>query len=290
MNLVQVRVSNPDDLLAVGAYGSGALVRVEASSDGISYAEIGTVTIVSGDTLYTVNHQAGTTSTWYRLRYSNSANTLQSEYSPPFQVKRGWTDIGRVKNLLKIPPTSTTDDDRIKDAVAAANSWLDGEIGMFLGPSADTVRTFDVPVGTSEIYIPGGVRSITTLEYATETGGAFTTIAASDYVTLPYSVNRLPGMVGDTIKLTGAGTATSFYRGYGVVRITGTFGPAEPPASLVRIADTMAVWLYQSQQTGFGGSIGTPELAELTVNRVLTPLDFRTIKMYRQSLRSWRMV
>jgi hypothetical protein len=54
-----------------------------------------------------------------------------------------------------------------------------------------------------------------------------------------------------------------------------------PPRALRRIADTVAVWLYQSRNNGGGGIIGGPDTGEMVVNRVLTGADLSTIDLYR---------
>lgn len=291
MNRLEIRVDNPDDLLDSGAFGAAAKVRLEWSADGVTYAELSTQTIVSGDQLYVFYHQAGLISTWYRSRYSNSAGSLFSDYSSPFRVKRGWTALSRLKTLLKIPAATTTDDDRLREAAEAANSWLDGEIGMFLGPSPDTSRTLDV-VDRGEVFIPGGIRTLTTLELRETSGGAWSTVTAADVLLRPHASARLPGLEADRIVFVDVptGSYSRFYTGREMVRVTGTFGPAEPPASLVRIADTIGVWLYQSQQAGSAGIIGSLDTGEIVVNRVLTPLDFHTIRRYRHEVSSFSWV
>jgi hypothetical protein len=50
---------------------------------------------------------------------------------------------------------------------------------------------------------------------------------------------------------------------------------------LTRIADTIAVWMFQSRAAGMGGVVGSLETGELVVNRVLTGADIRTIRLYR---------
>ena len=83
--LVKVTVENPDEILSL--YGAGAIVQLQTSATETGvYADVDTVAVVTGVYLYTIDHSAGTLTSWYRTRYENATETLTSDWSPVFQV------------------------------------------------------------------------------------------------------------------------------------------------------------------------------------------------------------
>ncbi len=75
-----VNVDDPADLLT--GYGAGALIRVErASSSTFSGAtEITTIPLVDGTSRYEKWDTTGTSSDWYRVRYSTSSPSVATDY------------------------------------------------------------------------------------------------------------------------------------------------------------------------------------------------------------------
>ena len=84
-NLVRVLVENPDELLNAGAYGAGAVVRVQTSATQAgTYADVSgtgstpTLALVTLIRAYTGYDPNGTVSSWYRTRYENAGATRLS--------------------------------------------------------------------------------------------------------------------------------------------------------------------------------------------------------------------
>lgn len=279
-------------MLNSGAYGAGAKVRLEYSSDGVSFTEDSTQTIVTGVFEYTFYHTVGTSSTYYRSRYSDTGGASFSDYSAIFQVVSTYTDLEQIKLMLKI--TDANDDAYLAQCAGAAHAWLVGEVGRFYGPSPDTSRTFDVayPSGhrswygsltwIPELPIAGGLRSFTKCEMKLTSADTSWIDVTVDVVARPLAWDRIEGMEADRLVFNDYPTLGyyGFYPGRAVARVTGVFGPAVPPRALCRIADTVAVWLYQSRAAGAGGMIGSPDMGQ-QINRVLTGADLSTIDLYR---------
>lgn len=292
-------VDDPDDLL--DGYGTGALIRVErdTSESMATSAEITTIPIVVGQLEYEYWDQTGTPADYYRVRYSKASPLLDtdySDYSPVFQATTPaqYTDLFKVKSQAKIE--DDTDDAFLIDAIDAADAWMRGEMhGIFIGPSTDTSRTFDLPKASRTVFIPGGVRSVSSLQIREYTGGPLQTILASDYVLRPQAWQRLAGMTTDRIEFVDSigitGSYTHFYAGYGTAVVNSTaFGPEKVPPDLSRIATTVVIWLHRSRAAGEGAVIGNIDTGELIVNRVLTPFDGWTLQRYRNAVDSFDWV
>jgi hypothetical protein len=78
---LEVTVAETSVLLDSHAYGPGALLCWEWSPNGTTWAQGGTIPLVSGTSSYDVWHPAGTATTEYRTRVSNAAGLVFSGYS-----------------------------------------------------------------------------------------------------------------------------------------------------------------------------------------------------------------
>src|SRR3954465_10621204 len=86
---IRLRIKVPDPADVLSGYGAGALLRIErATSETGSYAEITTLPVVAGTVTYEYWDASGTTTRWYRTRYSGTdtptPSTNFSGYSDPF--------------------------------------------------------------------------------------------------------------------------------------------------------------------------------------------------------------
>lgn len=222
----------------------------------------------------------GTTS-WSTITrgYAGSTAATHLDAATVYRLERGYTDAARIQVMSKAP---TADYAYLRDCADQANSWLNGEVGRFFGPSTDSSRTYDVEGYPTTIMVPGGVRSVTTLKYRTSEGGTLNTVTATDYVLRPKSWDLLDGLTYDRIELIDNPASTSyFYPGRDMVEITSsTFGPASPPNALRRIADSLGWALYQSRAAGNQSIVYSEDIGSLAI-RALTPQDWFTIKLYR---------
>lgn len=199
-----------------------------------------------------------------------------------------YTTLALVKADMDI--TDNTADTAIQTKVDAANARLNEYVGMFIGPSSDTTRTYDVPLrartsdGWRMLTIPGGVRTVSLLEVATQTGGAYSTVPATDYFLRPLASQLPTGQPFSTIWITNlpsSGSVNAYYSGYATIRVTGTFGPAAVPASLQEIATTLAKRMWLSRRSGEGDVIGTTAFGTAMFTRFLSLDDKRTLDWWR---------
>src|SRR5579862_4674214 len=220
MVILELTLENPDELLATGAFGAGALIRVESGpAVGGPFTEIQTVAIVSATTAYLVYDQAGTTTTWYRYRVSNAGASIFGAYNTPWQGGVAQT-IGSLDDLRRAVgqtnPADVSDDEDLLKILG----WITGLIHIrtqryFLPdpPTGDGIFYFDylplagmpdpnVRLDGRVMRIRRGIRYITKLEIASYTNGPFFTIDPLDYFVRPNLQERDAGWPGDELWFT----------------------------------------------------------------------------------------
>jgi hypothetical protein len=172
-------------------------------------------------------------------------------------------------------------------------SWIEGETGRVMAPIASTTWTFD---GWRARYqgrmfpVERGVRTITLLEIADFTGGTFATVPATDYFARPLSQDRLPGWPATEIWMTdqisSGNTRPYFTRGFGTVRITGTFGFDAVPDEIAELATTAVIRAWNARGAGQADIIGTDETGAPVVSRYVSFRDRMTLKRYDAHLKA----
>jgi len=281
MNILRINVD--PEVLATGAYGAGALVRVErsATGGGAGFAELGTVAIVAGQMAATYYDSAGSTTHWYRTRYSNSTNTLASDYGAEFRAggPQPYATFSGVKARLGI--TDTTDDTLLEGYVSAVNDWLEERLGRAVGPDNGATYVFDGD-GTNRLRVSRGIRAVTSLTVAPMTGGAAATVPAGDIKLVPATGDRGPRQPADWIVLSDipTGGVYVFGRGYGTVTVVGDFGWAAIPDALEDVATTCVVSKYRARGAGGGDNYTLGVDGERTFERFLGYEDKITIRRY----------
>ena len=265
--ILRISVDNPSELLNAGAYGAGAVMRVQSSATEAGvYADISgtgstpTVALVATTRAYTGYDPAGTTTTWYRTRYENAGGTILGDWSDSFQTGvGGLTSLDAVKRDLEKLSTDTTVDDILLDYITEISDYIHGHTQRSFLPDTTTVYLFDgydaVDRGRS-ILVPQGVQSLTTLEVASNTGGSFTTLASTDFFLRPSVQDRSPGWPATEVRLSDTGSLPYFYPGIANIQATGVFGFASVPARIEGIARRTVVRAFASRQAGQADALG----------------------------------
>lgn len=245
MNVLKLTAENPEELLTTGAYGAGALIRIERSTtQGGTYAEVGTVALVSGTTLYTYYDQSAPAGSWYRTRYSNAANNNRSEYSAEFQAATEPDIYGLlydVKQRLGKAPTDTADDEELLQHGTQVAGFMDSRMGRHIGPAPETSITLDGAGATKEgrcLLVPRGVRSLSSVTVALSTGDTPQPLTIAGNVLLrPVAAERQPGWPATQLWLSDIAPYRWWPRGYDNVVLGGAFGWERVPAEI------NAIWL-----------------------------------------------
>jgi hypothetical protein len=186
--LLDITVPNPQDQL--DAYDTGALIYVNrGTTDSVGdSSQVTTIPIVATTVLYQYADPAGTPGTdRYWVRYGKASIVTADDAS-------GWTgpilagalaggplSMEVLKNWAAIDDTA--DDRWLPVAMEAINRAVisPAGIGLDLGPSPDTVRTFDGDSATNRgdrLRVPGGIRTFTTVEISTDGGVTWEDVTA----------------------------------------------------------------------------------------------------------------
>lgn len=228
--LVRFHIDDPQDI--IDAYGTGALARIERGTSATmgDASEIGTKGVVPGTTEYEFQDIPGVAGThWYRIRYSTTtpASAFQySDYGPVFQAGAPGGEVIALeagKRYLGIPSTDTDDDGWLPYTVGAINRVFVREVGIDIGPSPDTTRTYDACEAVNDgrrLWIPGGIRAFTTVEVSYD-GSTWTDVTSSVRVG-PLAHSRTAGEPGAYIEVIPYPTTFWSFAGWTHVRITGT--------------------------------------------------------------------
>jgi hypothetical protein len=118
------------------------------------------------------------------------------------------------------------------------------------------------------------VRSVSELAVATQTGGTYTVIPATDYFLRPLPQDRDPGWPATRIEL-------SDWPSYNTVRVKAVTGWPAIPDEITDVALTMVVRAWHARQGGQTDIVGTDETGAPVVSRYLSGRDRETLKRYR---------
>lgn len=257
--LIRVNVDAPDDKIT--EFGAGAKLywaRDNASATGAFTDASGNVTLVSTQTQYEIIDATGAVGHYYRTRVGNTGGTSFDEWAPVFRAgaSSAYATLDALREYVNIPNTSQ--DNLLSDLLVDASGYLDAkcERDFYRHPqvTGTEVRTFD---GTGRRYLNVrlGIVSLTEVAVATQTGGTFTSLSASDWLLGP--TDRSEGWTATQVLLSNTGSGY-FYPGFNTVRLTGVFGWSEPPAMIRKATLDLAREWYR-QGPGGGGPVGVTQ-------------------------------
>jgi hypothetical protein len=256
---VDVWLPDPASVLATGAFGAGALVRLErAASIAGSYTEVTTIAIVATTLQYRYWDAAGDATSFYRWRVSDAAGSVFSDYSDPFAgsspaasvFPTSYASLDRLLGMFNTRPTNPARLARLGQLLGTATQQLIEACGgrdYFLHPSSGVDTAWyetlpERPRGMSAfdrqvLHVHDGIVSLASLEVSLDFGTTYQTVAPSDYVLRgddPSSDAPVPtGEPYFHVVLNPFGSTIAFPRGTKVIRPTGLRGWATVPETLV---------------------------------------------------------
>lgn len=266
MNILRITVD--PEVLATGAFGTGAVVRVESSATGggAGFAELGTVAIVAAQMEVTYYHATGTSTTWYRTRYSKASPVAPgdwSEYGPEFQSEGtvAYATVSDFTSTFESEPASGRLE-RIAECLEEASSLLEGAIGwdFYRHPTTSTeIRYFDGPRDDYRLCVHEGIVSVSELAVRSSAAtSTWTVVAAGDYFLDPRVL--LPGESYTHLTLTRAGAQSFYWPGIATIRVTGVFGYSVVPTRVKRATVALAREIYRADSTFAGSTFGSADL------------------------------
>lgn len=293
MQKVTVNVDDAADLIT--GYGTGALIRIGRSSDAVTWSEITTIALSATVSRYEYWDATGTSSHYYRTRYSKASPSVDTDYSlysdtvqyAASSVQQ-WATAATMK--LRMGIADSTDDDLLTQYAMEANQWLHGRIGRPVGPVASTTYFFDgedTILGGRCLPVPMGIRTVTSLAVRSATGDAYTSIPSSDYHLRPRVQARDVGWPATQVWLTDVASSANTWgtvfpkSGYDAIQVTATTGFDEHPADLVELANRLAISSMRSRAYGTGESYAVGEDGERVFEREMSARDWNTVKFYR---------
>lgn len=268
-NVLTLTAENPNQLLNAGAYGAGAVIRLQAASaQGGPFADVSgvgstpTVPLLADTRAYTAYDPSGASSTWYRMRYEDALVAKPSEWSDPFQIgTTGYADLVDVKQRFEKTDTDRYDED-FAEMIRQATDYIRGECNREFLPQTG-VFLFDgrdARAGGRCLRIPQGIVSITTLEVADATLGSFSTISSPNFLLRPLPQDRSPGWPATELWMSdvasGAPPFSAFPRGYGNVQITGTLNFPALPVRINEVCMNIVARMWAWRQAGGADSLG----------------------------------
>ena len=150
----------------------------------------------------------------------------------------------------------------------------------------------------SDDMVPGrvlmeerGIVSLTALEIASFTRGAFSVIPLSDIWLRPVVNQRQPGWPATEMLMTNIPSPSNpyptFFPGYGNIREWGQLGWPQAPDEIVAIAERVTVSLWQMRAGGGAYSVAPPTDGAVMIQHLLSYDDWRTLKGYQRNDQIW---
>lgn len=276
-NHVELTVENPEELRNAGAYGTGALMRLQAgATETGSFADVTgtgstpTIPILDGVRSYDGYDPNGIASSWYQYRYEGASRA--SDWSAAWQV--GDETAGLLCSLYDVKQrimgtatVSTSEDELLLEIIREVSDDIEDYVGQWLAPrptnpASTTVLTFDVPgpwlwAATRSLLLERGgkrtgIRSFTSVGVAStsqpDTGGTYTTATAADLIIRPVPTTGDPGLRLEFLP-TINGAVAYFRAGANTVQVTGSFGPASVAPRIQSVALAMVTRRWLGKET-----------------------------------------
>ena len=197
-----------------------------------------------------------------------------------------YTNLTELKIRLGI--TDSTDDAQLTSITGYVNQGIESHTGRALASTTMTNALFDGYSALENgrlLLFPRGVRSVSSVEVATYTGGTFTTVATSDVFIRPTAQERDPGWPGTELWMTDIPSSSTsvpyFPPGFANIRISGTGGWAAMPDDAINVGYNIAVGIWRGRSAQGGDTFAIGPDGQRTFNRYLSEEDRMTLDRYR---------
>lgn len=195
-----------------------------------------------------------------------------------------YATLADFKSRANLGTAVMADDDLIEDICDQVNMWIETYTGRVLAPWGTVASTayYDVEDPTDHIYVPEGVRSVTSLGIARYTGATYEVVASADYFLRPTTPD--PGWPYTWLWLSDVpttGVSYSFFEGFKTIQLVGLFGWPAIPDDVTELALTLAIRVWFARQAGQTDIIGATDTGQPIVSRALSQRDRETLNLYR---------
>lgn len=175
-------------------------------------------------------------------------------------------------------------DDLLGQYVTSTNDWIEHETWRPIGPTDGGTATFDgYDTDGVTLAVPQGIRAITSITIAPETGASPVAATVGDFAILPRVQNRRTGWPGFEVRALDvtSGAASYFASGFGNIVIVGDFGWAAIPSSLSELGYRVAIRAWHARNSGQVDIIGSDETGAPIVSRFASQMDWRLLRSFR---------
>lgn len=180
-------------------------------------------------------------------------------------ITNGYTTLTQLKaKILPEGATFTTNDTMLENIVEAVSRWIDAYCGRIFYTTGSETRVY-TPI-TSHLVVTDDIATITSVKIDTGSRAYGTTLASTDYDTLPYNTSStvMPIM---GLAITPNGTQTFYPAISKSVQIVGTFGVPSGCTWLEQVREACEIQcarIYKRKDAPFG-VIGTGALGQVSV-------------------------
>lgn len=202
-----------------------------------------------------------------------------------------YASAAALKALIGI--TDSSDDALLGLTCDRVNQYIESECKQILAPITSAAYLYDGN-GLTRMFLPtpaaasylgiGGLRAVTLVEIASETGGTFETITYSTSGATDAYLRGRKGVGGPfqwlVLSDLPAGSYTRYPKGFANVRITGTGGWTAIPDDVTAMALSVAHRAWNARQSGQQNLVGADDHARPFVAQYFDPTDRRTLMRY----------
>jgi len=180
-------------------------------------------------------------------------------------ITNGYTTLTQLKaKLLPEGVTFTTNDTMMENIVEAVSRWIDAYCGRIFYTTSSETRVY-TPT-TPLLCVTDDIASITSVKIDTGSRAYGTTLASTDYDTLPYNTTQtVTPIMG--LKITPNGTQRFYPTIDKSVQVVGTFGVPASCTWLEQVREACEIQasrIYKRKDSPFGVA-GTGALGQLTL-------------------------
>jgi hypothetical protein len=294
--VVRLTCENPEEVLSASWAGPGAVIQLQRATDEAftTPVDVTTAALVAGTRIYVVLDSAGTASTWYRSRYETSGGASMSDWTAAFLP--GDETAGLICSLYDakqrilgsaLASTDTTLDEEILEYIRQATALIENRTGRFFtaDPLSGASTFYLNGTGTDRIHIPRGIRSITSIAFATsdqpsDGSGTYSSITATRVYLEPEPIQRLRGWPAFWIVL-GTNAETTFFPAvrYGVKLVAAT-GWAASPYDIQQVGLDLVVAAHRGRGAAGYDAITMNAGGERVFSGMLSAENRRTLQFY----------
>ena len=201
-------------------------------------------------------------------------------------ITNGYTTLAQLKaKLLPEGVTFTTNDTMVENIIEAVSRWIDAYCGRIFYTTSSETRVY-TPT-TPLLTVTDDIATITSVKIDTGSRAYGTTLAATDYDTIPFNTaSTVMPIMG--LKITPNGTQRFYPSIEKSVQVVGTFGVPAACTWLEQVREACEIQcarIYKRKDAPFG-VIGTGQLGQVSViegldSDVKAMLDYPLRRMVR---------